>query len=174
MMQKLTLSVKLLIRVLLPFHKQQPNRLALLTLPAAKGQQAINHLLQANNKAQADMMVTAQTMVLQRHLSQLFNADILIVHNRDAAFNVGLSADGEHTFVLIGLQAQNEAPVLIPGQGEAAGSLPVDFRVIAPAWVSIDALTAEVSKYRLAGKRFDIAQYPPSSLPGYHRVLLHI
>lgn len=156
MIKKLKISIRLLIRVLLPFHKHQPNRLSMLNLPTIKGQQALDLLAQYNDNAHAALKITAQTMVLQHHLSQLFNTQILIVHNIESVFNIGLSADGEHTFVLVGLNAHSEPFILIPLLGEASGSISLDFRIIAPPSVSIGELTAEVNKYRLAGKRFDI------------------
>lgn len=116
----------------------------------------MDKLIQCKDNALAALNVTGQTLVLQDHLSRLFGVNIFIVHGQDNSLNVGMIEDGEFTFAGLGLNETDGPFVAVAIQGEDQAALQFDYQINAPAGISVAALSAELNKYRLAGKRFEI------------------
>ena len=107
-------SFDLLTRILLPFHKRQPVRMLILSVFSGKG----NHLMVELSKLAGDAIkslnVNGQTMVLQSHLSRLFNANISISHYEQNTLTVGLEVgDGALSYIAVGLYTEPD-----PSEGD--------------------------------------------------------
>ncbi|NLF42660.1 MAG: hypothetical protein GX587_08190 [Bacteroidales bacterium] len=152
---KVTFS--LLVRILLPFHKRQSNRLSFLNVFAQKADSELSALSQFKEKSIKSLNVTGQTMILEHHLSVLFNTVILIIHTLEEFLSIGLiEQDGEFSFVAAGLDELEGSYLTVAMQGENTTALDFDYQVLIPSGVSKAAVESELNKYRIAGKKYEI------------------
>lgn len=150
------ISFNLLTKILLPFHKRQPVRLSFLSIFAQKAKQAMEKLLIIKSETIKSLGITGQTIMLTHHLNNLFGPGISIVHGIQQSLNFGLLEDGSQNYIDIGLlsEASSFRPAAL--EGENLESFGFDYQVIITPATPVSSLTAELNKYRLAGKTFEI------------------
>lgn len=96
----------ILARILLPFHKRQPVRLGFLSLFSSKADALMAYVYALSGSAEKKLNVSGQTLSLSRHLSDMFDTSIGIVHQVQSTLAVGLKIDdGELSYVLVGIDA---------------------------------------------------------------------
>lgn len=149
-----------LARQLLPPHKRQPVRLALL-------QSFLNPLetlfKEFNTwRANARMMinVNSQVKVFEGYLRKKYNQPIAIkiVTFSDGLLLVGLSNEGEAMKPAIGLKSEKR-PAEVPLRTEIRDRFgDVDFIVYIPSSVDINMIRAEIEKYKQALVTYKIIQ----------------
>jgi hypothetical protein len=128
----------------------------------SKFDQAMNWLSDYRKEVRKSLNITAQTLILQNHLNNLFDPlsrRILIKHSSEQSLNVGLVADGQENYFLIRLSTENPveySEICVALAGESQQDLDVDYLILVPVGVEINGLLAELNKYRLAGKSFTI------------------
>lgn len=149
-----------LARQLLPPHKRQPVRLALL-------QSFLNPLetlfKEFNTwRANARMMinVNSQVKIFEGYLRKKYNQPIAIkiVTFSDGLLLVGLSNEGEAMKPAIGLKSENR-PAEVPLRTEIRDRFgDADFIVYIPSSVDINMIRAEIEKYKQALVTYKIIQ----------------
>jgi hypothetical protein len=128
----------------------------------AKFDQAMTWLANYRMEVRSSLNINAQTIVLQNHLNDLFDNSarrIKIKHSNEQSLVVGLLADGQENYFAIRLSSENPAEyveIYAALAGESLTALDVDYMILVPVGVPINALLAELNKYRLAGKSFTI------------------
>lgn len=151
-----------LVRSLLPYHKRQTNRLALLRVVMHKFDQAMNWLADYRKEVRRSLNITAQTIVLKSHLNNLFDPSlrrIIIKHYDEQSLPIGLIADGVENYAAFKLNGETYTDIYVSLLGESQSELDVDYIIRIPAGVSVNSLLAELNKYRLAGKTFTVQNY---------------
>lgn len=93
--------------------------------------------------------VTGQTLSLQGHLSKKFGGQFQVRHFKNLGFVIYGKNEGYAAIRL------NGTPIF--KKGEQQEMLSVDFMVKCPEGVNKEAVKAEVLKYKLAGKTFNIS-----------------
>jgi hypothetical protein len=104
-----------------------------------------------------DVNISGQTFALQEHLNNLFDPirrRIYISHYEEQSIAFSLSSEGyEGVPVSLAIEASGQYIAL---NGEVQQAVDVSFRVYAPLELNIALISAELYKYKLAGRSFDI------------------
>lgn len=161
----ITIDFAQLVYRLLPTHKRLPKRLMLFRWPFAQ----LTLLFQEFKTWRADVFyrlnVNGQTLSLQTYLNRAVagsNNRILIQGYNDNGIWVQRSdEDGEAYMIEAGI-APSETSQNVAMQGEITPLTDVDFYVHIPATASVPDVARIVNKYKLAGKRYQIIQAPPT------------
>lgn len=154
MIRELRIRFDELVRTYIAPHWRTPNRLSWL--------QSIVNLQPAFDRFDAwrayyryKIMLNGQRLVLEGHLRKTYGPGISVKSYADGLVGIGLNSETAH-WRSFGLQAENRF-VSIPLNGEGTKEFDgYDFLVIVPAAYDINLIRAEVEKYKLADKKYNI------------------
>lgn len=144
---------------LLPWFKRHPVRLSILrAMTAPLGEMFIEFSIWRSNTRMI-IGVTAQVGVFEGYLRKKYAqpVEIKIVTFDDGAIEVGLPIEGDTLSVNIGTAAENEPYAMFVLSGEIRRQFgDANFVVYIPVNVDVDALRADIERFRLAGTTFAI------------------
>jgi hypothetical protein len=104
-----------------------------------------------------NLNITGQTYALQEHLNSKFDNTlrrINISHYNDLGFYVPLESEGYEP-VAISLESEDWGE-FIALEGEVYESIGVSFQVYIPLSLNVQLVIAELMKYKLAGRSFEV------------------
>ena len=146
----------------IPKHKRQNKRIAWLNglLAAYSASEEGFYLWRDEMIIRAK--VTGQTASLQWYLNHVYDPvdqRILIVDQVPGGSGIALEVEAT-TSVVAGLETQvGEDGVAFFLEGENSGSLPKDFRVLAPNTVNVGQLKSTINLYNTAHKSYDVVLF---------------
>lgn len=148
-----------LVRQLLPVHKRQPVRLALLQAFIAPLQLLFGHFCQWRDNTRMMVNVNSQVKIFEEYLRRKYNEpiSIKIVTFDDGLLMVCLESEGHSMMPEVG--NTDEKTVDIPLSGEIREQFgDCDFIVYIPAGLDIGLIRAEIEKYKQALIEYNIIQ----------------
>jgi len=143
-----------LIRTYLAPHRRTKNRITWLT-SLIDLQTVFSAFSAWRSNYRYKIMLNGQLAILEGHLKKTFGDGIIIKSYEDGYIGIGLIQEPAH-WLLIGLSDENlfaEVPLIGEGGHSFDG---VDFLVIVPAVYNIAMIRAEIEKYKLADKKYNI------------------
>lgn len=149
-----------LVRQLLPPHKRQPVRLALLRAFLSPVEELFQAFSQWRSNTRMMVNVNCQVKVFEGYLRKKYREPIAIqiVTFSDGLLPVGLEEEGKAMMPAIGLQEElHDAHVPLDGElRERFGE--VDFIVYLPATLDCRQIEAEIEKYKQVLTQYKIIQ----------------
>lgn len=146
---KININFERLIFQYISPHRRQPVRLSWLrALIDLQG--LFDDFLSWTNNSRYNIHVTSQHRSLQGHLRKIFGSGILVKSYIDQYLEIGLDTEAAHW-----VQFNEFQNIALEGESQKNFGN-VDFVVYAPIEVNEALLRAEIEKYKLADRRFNI------------------
>lgn len=154
MARELNIRFKELILAYIAPHKRSANRIAWLT-GLISLQTVFDRFAAWRSYYRYKIMLSGQRLVLEGHLRKVFGKDIIVKSFADGYVGIGLNIEPAH-WKKFG--KNNEGCfVSFPLTGERLAEFEdYDFLVIVSAKYNINLVRAEVEKYKLADKKYNI------------------
>lgn len=154
------INVDNLVRQLLPAHKRQAARMALLRAFLAPLAMLWAMFDLWRSQVRVLLNVASQVGILEGYLRQKYNTDaIKIITTDSGAVRVGLIPEGDLYRLNVGMVGEAAPVVAVPLIGELDDSLGgVDFVVYVPRGVDIEHVRADIERFRLALVTYRIQQ----------------
>lgn len=153
------LNIDNLIRQQLPAHKRQPNRLRVLRALLAPLRELFTLFDAWRANIRMTINVNSQVIILEGYLRRKFNEPITIriVTFDDGLLPVGYHAEGRTMMQPIGFYPESPPPIPFAGEVQTLFG-DADFIVYIPAWLDIEAVRAEIERYKKATAIYKIIQ----------------
>lgn len=155
-----TINILNLVRQLLPPHKRQPIRLALLKSFLNPLETLFKDFYIWRENARMMINVNSQVKIFEGYLRKKYNQPIAIkiITFSDGLLLVGLESEGEAMMPVIGLESENRFAE-VPLETEVRDQFgDADFIVYIPAEIDINLIRAEIEKYKQALVTYKIIQ----------------
>lgn len=155
-----TVNILNLVRQLLPPHKRQPVRLALLKSFLNPLETLFKDFDTWRANARMMINVNSQVKIFEGYLRKKYNQPIAIkiITFSDGLLLVGLESEGESMMPAIGLEQENRFAE-VPLETEVRDRFgDADFIVYIPAEIDINLIRAEIEKYKQALVTYKIIQ----------------
>lgn len=154
MVRELNIRFNELVRTYVAPHKRTKNRLGWLE-SLVNLQPVFDRFATWRTYYRYKIMLNGQRLVLEGHLRKIYGPGIVVKSYADGYVGIGLTREPAH-WKSFGLTSENHF-VSIPLSGEGAEEFDgYDFLVIVPAAYNINRVRAEVEKYKLADKKYNI------------------
>lgn len=154
MVRELNIRFNELVRTYVAPHKRTKNRLGWLE-SLVNLQPVFDRFATWRTYYRYKIMLNGQRLVLEGHLRKIYGPGIVVKSYADGYVGIGLTREPAH-WKSFGLASENHF-VSIPLSGEGAEEFDgYDFLVIVPAAYNINRVRAEVEKYKLADKKYNI------------------
>lgn len=154
MAREIQIRFKKLIPIYLAPHKRTPNRIKWLT-SLVDLQAVFDGFSLWRSDYRYRIMLNGQLAILEGHLQKKFGNGILVKSYEDGYVGVGLESEPAH-WLTVGLVAEDhfvEVPLIGEGGHDFEG---FDFLVIVPSGYNVAMIRAEIEKYKLADKNYNI------------------
>lgn len=159
-MKEYRINFSNLVRQLLPAHKRQPVRLRILRCLVAPLIALYNLFVLWRNEVRKLLNVSCRAGILTHFLRNKYNdPSITIKSYRENGIAVGLYPEGKATARSIGGDEEEGTPCAVPLRGERRQQFgDVDFIVYIAITTDLDAVRADVERYRPALTTYKIIQ----------------
>lgn len=146
----------------LPKHKRQIYRVAFLKGLLAGYNTSENEYYDWRDEMIIRAKVTGQTASLQWYLNHLYDPvqqRILITDTVPVGDGISLESENMDS-IIAGIETESgEDGVPFYLEGESNGSLPKDFRVLAPSTINEGLLKSTINLYNIAHKSYDVVLF---------------
>lgn len=151
------ININSLITLLLPVHKRIVNRLGMLRMLLSPLITLWNNFTTYRQQSIYIAGITSQTLALENYLNYKFDATlkrIKIIHFQKPTTLVLYNRNESPVNAVFYFESEQEAPTVIKFRAEFNSMTTKDFEVMIPSGIDTTAITAEILKYKLAGKTF--------------------